>query len=124
MSYISKLEILKENLKALLVEKENEVKILRIYSAMYFVVKRKSGIDIIKNEALKLLGYKYRHLTEVINYILCRNIILDRKKIIVYNWIFIGDKVISRCLFLSKTNKGYILNNKIDFPGVHYLDLK
>ena len=123
MSCLIGKDSLKEKIKMAIENNSCDIEIVKLYSNYYKIVKSKKEKRLIIDNMITVLNNKYSHILAIIKYILEKNIMLDRSKIDIYNWIFINKNIVLRKITIKKTKEGYLILNKMDYPKKHYLDI-
>ena len=122
MSGCNPLSELKNKIYNSIATSDKKLELVKIYCSYYYFVKNaKEKRDFIEG-ALSLIE-KETNILNLLKYILDKNIIIEKKSIVLYNWIFINENVIIRKINIKKCSKGYLIVNKNDSLPIHYLNI-
>ena len=122
MSGCNPLSELKNKIYNSIATSDKKLELVKIYCSYYYFVKNaKEKRDFIEG-ALSLIE-KETNILNLLKYILDKNIIIEKKSIVLYNWIFINENVIIRKINIKKCGKGYLIVNKNDSLPIHYLNI-
>lgn len=124
MSYLDKMSELKKNVNKIKESTNSNLDIIKLYCSFYIVVKTKKQKELLIKNALYILDDLFINVKNHLKFILEKNIIIEKKKICVCNWIFIDEKIVVREIHIEKVNNSYLVSKINQFFKASYKELE